>query len=211
MRRTAAFRRGRDGQVAIYDALLFLMVVILISMGMFLYTATVATEGGGFSDDYYQHQADTQLTMVERLSLNETYPTPRIRWENATSNETFLLNETVGEPEVQTVQWLLMSYCELRWSNETQGDHINGTYDPQPILPLVDAYFRNNQLNGTEHAWLFLYKGENVTFGSSTNVTIDTLPDNRWTSDSDYSSYDSSGNGTTERWKAQLRYFLWYP
>lgn len=207
MRCLVSIRGGRKAQVAVYDALLFLMVVILISEGMFLYTATVASEGGGFSDDHYQHLADTQRIMVEGLSLNVTYPPPPIRWSNATDDETRPLNETLDEPAAaQTIAWALKSYCELEWRNSNWDQETAGRYDTSNIPTLVDAFFETNQLDGTEHAWMFLYEGEVMLFGGSTNATVETLPDDRWASTSDYSESASGGTGG---WQAELRYFLW--
>ncbi|NIP36326.1 MAG: hypothetical protein GWN18_15325, partial [Thermoplasmata archaeon] len=67
----------------------------------------------------------------------------------------------------ETVRWLLESYCDLTWRNGPGQDIFDGQWDTTSILPLVDRFFEANQLNGTEHAWLFLYEGEVHLFGSS--------------------------------------------
>jgi hypothetical protein len=205
MRRLLRLREARTGLVAIYDALLFLMVVILISEGMFLYTATISTEGGGFSDDHYQHLSDTQVIMVEALSLNETYPMPEVSWENGTGSGTMLLNESrETQPEAYIIEWLLISYCQLTWETENADDVDDKLWDTSEIKPIVDAYFFDNQLNGTEHAWAFLYNGEVELYNSSTGVRLDELPEDRWASISDYGV-----NQTSVKYEAELRYYLW--
>ena len=159
--------------------------------------------------DHYQHMTDTQRIMVEALSLNETNPTPLIEWRNATSNETLLLDEVVGQPEAQTVKWLLESYCQLTWENDEGIDERDGKWNTSTVLLSVNNTFLNNTMVSSELAWMFLYDGGVVLFGSSTNVTLDTLPEDRWSSSNDYSFFDSGTN--TQRWTAELRYYLWLP
>ncbi|NOQ54346.1 MAG: hypothetical protein GQ558_07065 [Thermoplasmata archaeon] len=203
MRRYVAFRAARQGLVAIYDALLFLMVVILISEGMFLYTATTTGRNGEFSDDHYQHLADTGRIMVEALSLNESYPMPMIEWSNSTDNETRRLDHWVAPPEANTTRWLLDSFVELTWKNEAE----NGTYDTGTIMPIVNAIFAENRLAGTDHAWLFLYLGEVELFGSNAVGSVEDLPEDRWASSSDYTLVVNAPKAIS--YEAELRYFIW--
>ena len=209
MKRLFTIRRGRTAQVAVYDALLFLMVVILISQGMVLYTVSMAPDESGFSYEYYQHMADTQRIMVEGLSLKPDHPQPLVRWGNATHNETRPLNEWVNEPEdAHTIAWVMNSLCELTWRNSGSALNEKCLYNTSNLTSLVDRFFLNNQLNGTEHAWMVLHEGEVVLFNSSADVTVETLPDDRWASTSDYPKEGMEGTG---RWQAELIYFLWYP
>ncbi len=203
MRRYVAFRAARQGLVAIYDALLFLMVVILISEGMFLYTATTTGRNGEFSDDHYQHLADTGRIMVEALSLNESYPMPMIEWSNSTDNETRPLDHWVAPSEANTTRWLLDSFVELTWKNEAE----NGTYDTGTIMPIVNAIFAENRLAGTDHAWLFLYLGEVELFGSNAVGSVEDLPEDRWASSSDYTLVVNAPKAIL--YEAELRYFIW--
>lgn len=196
--------------VAIYDALLFLMVVILISEGMFLYTATVSDGGGGFSDDHYQHLTDTGRIMVEALSLNGSHPMPMVAWSNATHNETRPLDQWIAADEADTVSWLLGSYVEFTWLNGRPDPDHYGEYDTSEILPVVDAIFSENRLVGTDHAWLFTYRGEVHLFGSNAIGNVEDLPEDRWASVADYSiERDILGTGNKSLYEAELRYYLW--
>lgn len=212
MRRYVAFKNTRQGLVAIYDALLFLMVIILISEGMFLYTATSADRNGEFSDDHYQHLADTGRIMVEALSLNQSHPMPIVEWSNGTGSETKPLNEWIEDwlipPEAYTVQWLLDSYAVLTTLNEDDSGNWDGTFDTDPIAETVDAIFAENRLGGTDHAWLYLYEGEVELFGSNTVDAVEDLPENRWASSSDYSS-EFEIDLISYSYEAELRYFIW--
>lgn len=207
MKRHVVFRNARQGLVAIYDALLFLMVVILISEGMFLYTATTADRTGAFSDDHYQHLTDTGRIMVEALSLNESYPMPMIEWSNGTTSETQPLDHWVAPSEADTVRWLLDSFVELTWRNEDESGSWNGTYDTGTIMPIVDAIFAENRLAGTDHAWLFLYLGEVELFGSNAVGSVEDLPEDRWASSSDYTLVVNVPKVIS--YEAELRYFIW--
>ncbi len=207
MRTYFVFRNARQGLVAIYDALLFLMVVILISEGMFLYTATTAGRNGEYSDDHYQHLADTGRIMVEALSLNESYPMPMIEWSNSTDNEILPLDQWVAPAEADTVRWLLESFVELTWRNEDESGEWNGTYDTGTIMPIVDAIFAENRLVGTDHAWLFLYLGEVELFGSNAVGSVEDLPEDRWASSSNYTLVVNEP--TVISYEAELRYFIW--
>jgi hypothetical protein len=218
MRRPLGLRSSRTALVAVYDALLFLMVAILISAGMFLYSATAVSEGGDFSDPMHQRRCDNQLTMVENLAVNQTdprnrtqlenwsVPTPVIRWTNGTNSSDIPLNELMVTTPVESVRWLLESYCVMTvWNDEGKGPH-GGQYDTSPVLPIVDGFFSESQLNGTEHAWQFLYKGEERLFGSSSIDRIEDLPEDRWASSRYYSV-----NTTGMKYSAELRYYLWFP
>lgn len=213
MRRRLTLRLGRGALVAVYDALLFLMVAILVAEGMFLYTATSIGEGGQFSDGAYQRVCDAQLAMVEALSTTDALPTPEIGWSNGSSSSTLSLLDVTGPVEAETVGWLLASYCELTWRNGPGQDVWDGQWDTSAILPLVDAFLRGASINGTEQAWLFLYQGEVRLFGSSADDvdTVDDLPRDRWASSGDYTQVTGSGAQQSVKYDAELRYFLWYP
>jgi len=192
--------------VAIYDALLFLMVAILIAEGMFLYSATTVREGGDFSDDAYQRMCDNQRIMVEGLAANETLPAPMLEWSNGTNSHTKPLANVIGSEEAETVQWMLRSYFDLTWANEHIKNQSEGVWVTDPIPPVVDSFFEGNKLNGTEHAWLFRYEGAEVLFGSSSVDKVEDLPKDRWASSRDYSLTNS-----TVDYSAELSYFLWFP
>jgi hypothetical protein len=206
MRRFLHIRGQRSALVAIYDALLFLMVAILIAEGMFLYAATSVSDGGDFSDDMYQRLCDNQRTMVEGLSTNFTLPSPLIMWSNGTHNRTEPLINFTEPTEAETVAWLLESYSQLTFRNDAGQAQWDGHWNTSPILPLVDDFFRGNQLNGTEHAWMFLYGGEIKLFGSSSIESVEDLPEERWASSGNYTLDTQSYN-----YEAELRYYLWYP
>ena len=215
MRRLIVFKNARRGLVAIYDALLFLMVVILISEGMFLYAATVSEGDVGFSDDHYQHQADTGRIMIEALSLkeiealsfNESNPVPMIDWSNATANETQPLDSWVAKYEADTIQWLLDSYVVLTWRMGDGSVSWDGTYDTEPIMEAVNATFADNRLVGMDHAWLFLIEGEVELFGSNVVDSVEDLPVDRWVGSSDYTLVINEPD--VNSYEAELRYFLW--
>jgi hypothetical protein len=211
MRRLCRVRDRRTAIVAIYDALLFLMVAILIAEGTFLYTATAVSEGGEFSDDAYQHVCDNQRRMVEGLSTNGTLPTPQIEWSNGTATDIQSLVNITGPVEAETVKWLLESYCNLTWRNGPGQTIYDGQWNTTPIMPLVDAFFREKGLNGTEHAWMFLYEGEVKLFNSSSGEDIEDLPDDRWASSRDYTLVSRDGATQSIIYEAELRYFLWFP
>lgn len=211
MRRYVVFRNARQGLVAIYDALLFLMVVILISEGMFLYTATTADRNGEFSDDHYQHLADTGSIMVEALSLNESHPMPEVDWTNGTATERRPVDSWVlweVQPEADTVHLLLASLVNLTARNENESGHWNGTYGTGEIKTTVDAIFAENRLDGTDHAWLFLYNGEVEMFGSNVVNHVEDLPEDRWASSSDY-TLEEEFHDVSYTHEAELRYFIW--
>lgn len=211
LRKLLRLRDHRFALVAIYDALLFLMVAILIAEGMFLYSATAVSEGGDFSDDTYQRVCDNQRIMVEGLSANETLPTPQIGWSNGTSSDSQPLNNITGPTEAETVRWLLVSYCNLTWRNGPGQEIYDGEWNTSTILPLVDAFFEDNRLNGTEHAWMFRYKGQVMLFGSSSVENVEDLPEDRWASSRDYTVVTQDGASQSIKYEAELRYFLWFP
>ena len=206
MRRFLHLRGRTSALVAVYDALLFLMVAILIAEGMFLYSATTVGEGGTFSDAAYQRMADNQRIMVESLTANETLPAPIIEWSNGTHNRTRPMVEVTGPVDAETVLWMLRSYCDLTWRNDLNKDTPKGQWATDPIMQKVASFFEGNPLNGTEHAWLFLYEGEEVLFGSSSVDNVEDLPKDRWASTRDYSF-----SNATVSYSAELRYYLWFP
>lgn len=209
MRRLSLRRHGDGALVAIYDALLFLMVVILISEGMFLYTATSSSREGAFGNDHYQHMADTGRIMVESLSLNDSHPMPLVEGSAGAGVWTVPFDQVASDTEAQTVHWMLQSYCELSFEFGEGGGSNNTTYDLSAVMQVVDAIFRENRLNGTDHAWLFLYNNSVKLFGSNTLGSVDDLPEDRWASSTDYSSVRFEAGEEVVRYTAELRYFLW--
>ena len=138
-------------------------------------------------------------------------PTLTIEWSNGTATDSLPLSNITWSPEAETVWWLLKSYCNLTWRNE-DGQHIfDGQWNTSPILPLVDRVFRENRLNGTEHAWMFLYGKQVKLFGSSSVDDVEDLPDDRWASTSDYSVKEGFGANQTVKYEAELRYYMWFP
>jgi hypothetical protein len=218
MRRPVRLRSSRAALAAVYDALLFLMVAILISAGMFLYSATAVSEGGDFAESMHQRRCDNQLTTVENLAVNQTdplnstrpeswsVPTPHVRWTNGTNISDIPLTEEMVSTPVESVRWLLESYCTLTWRNEQGEAYDDGTYDASAVLGAVDGLFEDSQLNGTEHAWQFLFEGEERLFGSSSIDRVEDLPADRWASSRDYSV-----NTTAMKYSAELRYYMWFP
>jgi hypothetical protein len=211
LRRLVRIRDGWGGLVAIYDSLLFLMVAILIAEGMFLYSATTVEDGGAFTDDAYQRVCDNQRIMVEALSANETLAIPQIEWSNGIDDDIQPLINITGPAEAETVRWLLESYCNLTWRNGPGQVIYDGQWDTSPILPLVGSFFSGSRLNGTEHAWMFLYEGEVVLFGSSSASDVEDLPKDRWASSRDYTVVNPDGATQDIKYEAELRYFLWIP
>lgn len=208
--RRSSFRRHGDGAlVAIYDALLFLMVVILISEGMFLYTATSSSREGAFDNEHYQHLADTGRIMVEALSLNDSHPMPLVEGSAGADEWMVPLDQVASDTEAQTVHWMLVSYCELTFEFGEGGGSNDTTYDLSTVLQVVDAIFRENRLNGTDHAWLFLYNNSVQLFGSNTVDNVEDLPEDRWASSTDYTSVRFEVDKEVVRYTAELRYFLW--
>jgi hypothetical protein len=210
MRRRLVIREREGALVAVYDALLFLMVVVLISVGMFLYTARNVDEGGGFSDSMYQRLTDDQLHMVEALTdntLNTSIPVIHIPGSNASVNLADLTNLT-GVPEAYSVKWMLTGLCELRMRAPGNVD----TPDQEAIGAEVRTLVEGNYLPNAYQAWAFTYNGTVILFGSNANVTnIGGLPMDRWATASEYMSTVSIGEVETTRYRAELLYFLWLP
>jgi hypothetical protein len=194
--------------VAIYDALLFLMVIILISVGMFLYTASNASDGGGFSDSFYQRITENQVNMVRALHL-ATPDEPFMVWSSSNNSLSVPMANLTYVPEAQTVDWVLQSYCELAWNN-TEGDTgPDGPWEIDGLLAQVNSSFAISGMDGTNHTWMFLYEGEVIMFGTDSGLSIEELPDDRWASTRDYSKYHKVDGSEVPKYKAELRYFLW--
>ena len=210
MRRRVVLRERHGALVAVYDALLFLMVVVLISVGMFLYTVRNVDEGGGFSDSIYLRLTDDQLHMVEALTnntVNWSMPMVHLPGSNASVNLTDLTNLT-GVPEAYSVKWMLTGLCEL-WVRAP--GNVNAS-DREAILAEVRTLVEGNYLPNAYQAWAFTYNGTVLLFGSNTNLTnIEELPMDRWASASEYISTVSIDAVETTRYRAELLYFLWYP
>jgi hypothetical protein len=202
---------GRDGLVAVYDALLFLMVIILISVGMFLYSARTGTDSGQFSNDFNQHLAETQLILVEGLSFDQTHPTPAITVEENGSSYEEPLNETMGEVEAQTIGWLVESYFYLHFK-----DDVNTSlhYGLSELVKLISLFFNITVLEGTHFAWSLTFEGQLLEFSSDIAPNITAIPDDRWAATSEYIGYgaiDFRQGSSGVLYEAELRYYLWYP
>jgi hypothetical protein len=221
--RRGFLRQGADrGLVAVYDALLFLMVVILISVGMFLYSARTVSDGGQFSDDVYQHQAETQLIMVEGLSYHEreinnttveVYRMPQVEYIVNNTSTTLALSELVGGVEAFTTRLMLKTYCDLKSDNENSNPST-GQYDLHDIISVVQMIFNGTQLFDTYYFWVFTYNGSVEMNGTNSDLSILNLPDERWAATSDYSEYriiDLQSGEREYKYRAELRYYLWYP
>jgi hypothetical protein len=220
--RRRVLRPGEDdGLVAVYDALLFLMVVVLISVGMFLYSARTITDGGHVSDDFYQHQADTQLIMVEGLSINDTLEMPIIGRKEFGAfefNESIPLDQVEPNEDAYTVKWLLESYCKLRYRSEQPlppiSDTVHYQYNLTNVTVRVNDFFEGSVMHNRSQAWMFLYNGELVLFGSETVTSVTELPDNRWASTGNYTSPSKRENEYGQSvpiYTAELSYFYWFP
>jgi hypothetical protein len=190
--------------VAIYDALLFLMVVILISVGMFLYTASTAPTDGSFSDSTYQRMAEDQLTAVEQRIIDS--PKLMINWTNGTDNLSNTLDELVPAL-LNTTGWLFDSYCILKLRTK----HFDYSYDMDNLEKAVAESFNNVILSGTHFAWAFIYENETVMEGSDIIGSIAELPDDRWAVTRDYTPDKDVpiGNGVKDTYEAELRFFFW--
>ena len=206
MRRRVVLREREGALVAVYDALLFLMVVVLISVGMFLYTARNVEDDGGFSDSMYQRLTDDQLNMVEALTNNEDgWSVPRVVIPGIDGPVN--LTELTGVPEANTTRWMLTGLCEL-WVRTDGKVNIS---DLDAIETDVSALIEGNYLPQAFQAWVFTYNGTLVYYGSNTNLTLDKLPLDRWASATEYMSTVGIGDEETTRYRAEFLYFLWLP
>jgi hypothetical protein len=177
MRRLAAVRARREAQAAIYDALLFLMVVVLISVGMFLWSVKLVSDGPAFTSATYQDLTTDQL--VASLGLNVEVDDVDVSCTNASGTYTFKLaaapNVSAG---VHTVEWALRAYCALSdWARL-----YNGSFTAQLLPPRLDAAFMSTSLEGTHHAWAYLVGGKTVLWGSDDPTVLGEgdLPAARW-------------------------------
>ncbi len=203
MRRRRPLRTDRSALVAIYDALLFLMVVILISVGMFLYTASTAPTNGAFTDSTYQLLAENELTAVEGLFIE---PPLLI---NRTTNVSKPLDELFPTAN-PTVRWLLGSGCVL----STSADDYGVEYDRNAFQQPTREVFMSVRLQGTHFAWALICMNETIMFGSDNITSLEDLPQDRWVVTRDYSdafppsAYDFRAGGSRPP-KAELRFFFW--
>ncbi len=196
MRRASAVRSQRGAQVAVYDALLFLMVVILVSTGMFLYSAKLSADGPGFTGTTYQRLADAQLEAVMGQNLDV---------ENTTvSNKTDAAELHMNLTEVDglgggpyTVEWALRAFVTL--TARDRGD--NSTWNLTGILDAVGEVFKDTPLEGTHFAWELIVDGTPAHFRSDVDAvqTPDDLPGNRWTSQ----------DGVVAALPSEVLYHLW--
>jgi len=206
MRRLAAVRARRDAQAAIYDGLLFLMVVILISVGMFLWSAKLVADGPAFSGATYQDLAADQLVTV--LGLNVGAEGINVSCTNSSGTFSFELasapNVSAG---IRTVDWALRAHCALRdWAL-----WCNGTFRAQGLPPAVDAAFARAALDGTHYAWTFVVGGEAVMWGSDDTTMLGEgdLPTPRCAEERTLCTVPSSGEGGAPEPLGVVRYYLW--
>ena len=197
MRRMSTVRAARGGQVAIYDALLFLMVVILVSVGMFLYSAKLTSEGAGFDGGTFTLLARDQLDATMGLVVNVTG-----LYANVTGGPSpgpVLLEESgVLYRGPWTVDKVLHGCVELAASAKES----NATRDLSGVGPRVDRLFGYTNFNTTHYAWAFELDGRVAFFFSDTdevNVPGD-LPPVR---------YGAMTNIGTDAMPATLTYYLW--
>ena len=197
MRRMSTVRPLQGGQVAIYDALLFLMVVILVSVGMFLYSAKLTSEGAGFDGGTYTLLARDQLDATMGLKVNVTG-----LYVNVTGGPSpgpVLLEESgVLYRGPWTVDKVLHGCVELAKSAKEE----SAMRDLSGIGPRVDRLFGYTNFNTTHYAWAFELDGRVAFFFSDSSEVKgpDDLPPVR---------YSASADLTSETMPATLRYYLW--
>jgi hypothetical protein len=177
MRRLAAVRARREAQAAIYDALLFLMVVVLISVGMFLWSVKLVADGPAFTGATYQDLTTDQL--VASLGLNIEVDDIYVTCINASGPSNYTLasapNVSAG---VHAVDWALRAYCGLSdWAL-----WYNGTFQVQLLPPRIDAAFARTAVEGTHHGWAYVVRGKTVMWGSDDTTVMgeDDLPNTHW-------------------------------
>jgi len=173
MRRMSTVHAARGGQVAIYDALLFLMVVILVSVGMFLYSAKLTSEGAGFDGGTYERLAREQLDATEGLIVDTGGLYVNVTKDNVTTG-LLLVDADVPYIGPWTVEKVLHGYLNL--TKRFVPGRI--TYDLTSIEPRLVSVFNLTRLNATHFAWAFEVGGKVVMFSSdSPEVTgRDDLP-----------------------------------
>ena len=192
-----AVRAARGGQVAIYDALLFLMVVVLVSVGMFLYSAKLTSEGAGFDSGTYALLARDQLDATLGLLANVTG-----LYVNVTGGPSpgpaLLEDSGVLYRGPWTVDKVLHGCVELAKRAKAE----NATRDLDGVGPRVDLVFGRTALNGTHYAWAFELDGRVAFFFSDSDGVSgpDDLPPVR---------YGASVDMTVDPMRAELRYYLW--
>lgn len=203
MMRKTRIRGAGGGLVAIYDALLFLMVVILISVGMFLYSAKSASMGVGLSNGFQEERAERQLIAVEGVAVHniEVHPV------GDPTNTTPLTELVEPDPDMEDIAWLLDAYCALWYLNEENGSQWD--------LGFVEANLTENftlcSIKGFHYAWAFILEEEVVMFDSDNITSLDELPDERWAASREYPRRDlhvRDIEGPIEV-SAELVYYLW--
>ena len=197
MRRMSTVHAARGGQVAIYDALLFLMVVILVSVGMFLYSAKLTSEGAGFDERTYELLAKEQLaaTMGLIVDVDDLY----VNMTGGNNTTVLLLVDTgLIAKGPYSVERVLFAYSLL--TAKARADNV--TYDLSSIEPRVERMFNLTGLDATHYAWAFQLDGGDVIFFSdSQQVTSrNALPNVHYAT----SAIVLAGSPATELW-----YFLW--
>jgi len=197
MRRMSAVRAARGGQVAIYDALLFLMVVILVSVGMFLYSAKLTSEGAGFDGGTYALLARDQLDATMGLLVDVTGL--HVNVTGGPSPGPVLLEESgVLYRGPWTVDKVLHGCVELAKGAKED----NATRDLSGVGPRVDSLFGYTNFNTTHYAWAFELDGKVAMFFSDSAEVrgVDDLPPVR---------YSASTDMAVDPMPATLRYYLW--
>lgn len=206
MRRASAVRAKRGAQVAVYDALLFLMVVILVSTGMFLYSAKISADGPGFTGTTYQRLADAQLTAV--LGRNIAVEGVRVHFEDGDGATALNLTDVEGiGPGPYTVEWALRAYSILTARDQRD----EGTWDLSEVLGRASPVFANTTLEGTHFAWELIENGTISAFGSDvvSVQTPDDLPGSRWTSSQQVYDERIAKDPKVVTFQAEVRYHLW--
>ncbi len=206
MRRLAAVRARREAQAAIYDALLFLMVVILISVGMFLWSAKLVADGPVFTSATYQDLATDQLIAV--LGLNIEVDDIYVNCTNASGTHEFKLADAPNvSAGVHIVEWALRAYCGLHdWAL-----WCNGSFRAQALPPSLDAAFARAALEGTHYAWSFVVDGETVMWGSDDPTVLGEgeLPTPRWADERTICTDPLSVPGGTPEPLGVVWFYLW--
>jgi hypothetical protein len=201
----ACVRGVRGGQVAIYDALLFLMVIILVSVGTFLYSAKVMDEGAGFTDATYRLLAKDQV--VATMGLDVDPSGLYVLVSNGTASTRVPLTDSTFKGD-HTLEWALESLSELIVIARAE----NANVDLRDIEPKLNAVFVRTALNGTAFAWEVKLDGKAVMFGGSdANITGHSdLPPNRWSAGWDFSGMAHIEQGDYNvTYATELAYYLW--
>jgi hypothetical protein len=206
MRRSAVVRGASTAQVAVYDALLFLMVTVLVSTGMFLYSAKLTSDGPGLTSEAYTDLAEAQLNATllqdapEGLSVTRTGP-------EGTENVSSLRAIYPSGSSRPDVEWALAAYCNLTLDGRRNGTDWG--------LSKVEGLIRNatilTALNGTEYAWALMMNDEMLIDGSSINdlSVPEGLPGSRWASSAQVWTENVKEGDVAQVFNGTMWYYLW--